>query len=63
MMVTGILPHLHLAVKKVFDIRFLPHLETNPNQDSLYPFGSSWRKGMLRRKTTKIMMKILIVLK
>ena len=26
----------------------LPLKETNPNQDSLYPLGSSWRKGMLR---------------
>ena len=36
----------------------LPHLETNPNQDSLYPFGSSWRKGMMRMKTQKKMMRL-----
>ena len=40
----------------------LPQLWINPNQDSLYPLGSLWRKGMLRRKTIKIRVKMEMIL-
>jgi len=42
---------------------YLEIFSNNPIQDSWYPFGSLWRKGMMRRKTMMIMMKFRRVLK